>query len=494
MSTQQHSPSVNLAALPAEHPATDTAERTRKWWVLLAVGVGSAMASLDSSIVNTVLPILSQAFATDVATIEWVVTTYLLVVSSLLLTFGRLGDLRGHKAVYVSGFGVFVLGSMLCGLAPSAPALIGARIVQALGAATLFANAPAILTTTFPPRQRGQALGLQGMMIYTGLTIGPSLGGWIAEHLHWRLVFYINVPVGLLAVWLSLRFIPSRRPSSGGERFDLLGALIFMVALIALLLGLNQGHAWGWSSPAVLGLLGAAALLLALFVRLELRTPAPMLDLRLFRNRVFSGCVASAVLNYLTIYSLLFLLPFYLLRGRGLSPSQAGLLLTAQPLVMAVTAPLSGTLSDRLGTRLPATLGMAILALGALLLSQLGPASPPSEIVLGLALAGLGTGAFTSPNSSALLGAAPANRQGIASGILATARNVGMALGIGVAGAVFTTLLGGADPTSASPALFQAVRGGLLVAAGAAALGAITSAVRPSPSVQAPPPPLEKQR
>lgn len=474
----------------AEH-----ADDARKWWVLVAVGVGSAMASLDSSIVNTILPILSQAFGTDVATIEWVVTTYLLVVSSLLLSFGRLGDLRGHKAVYVSGFGIFVLGSVLCGLAPSAPALIAARVVQALGAATLFANAPAILTTTFPGRQRGQALGLQGMMIYIGLTIGPSLGGWIAEHLHWRVVFYINVPVGLLAVWLSLRFIPTRRPSSSGERFDLLGAGIFMVALIALLLGLNQGHAWGWSSPAVLGLLGAAGLLLALFIALELRIPTPMLDLRLFRDRVFSACVASAVLNYLVIYSLLFLLPFYLLRGRGLSPSQAGLVLTAQPLVMAIVAPLSGTLSDRLGTRLPAALGMAILALGALLLSRLGPEAPLGAVAVALALAGLGTGAFTSPNSSALLGAAPSNRQGIASGILATARNVGMALGIGVAGAVFTTLLGSADPTSPSPALFHAIHGSLLVATGAAALGALTSAVRPSRTGRAlPHQPLEQPR
>src|SRR5437868_1733282 len=185
----------------------------RKWWVLLAVGVGTFMSALDGSVVNTVLPVMAGSFGSDIATIQWVVTLYLLVVSGLLLSFGRLGDLRGHKAVYVTGFVVFVLGSALCGLAPTAGALVACRALQAVVAAMLFANSPAILTRNFPPAQRGQALGLRASLTYLGQMVGPFLGGWLAVQFSRRAVFYVNVPVGLLALLLSLRFIPRDAPA-----------------------------------------------------------------------------------------------------------------------------------------------------------------------------------------------------------------------------------------------------------------------------------------
>jgi EmrB/QacA subfamily drug resistance transporter len=454
----------------------------RKWWVLLAIGTGSFMSGLASSAVNAVLPVIRDAFQTDVATIEWAITTYLLVVSSLLLSFGRLGDLRGHKPIYVGGFAVFVVGSILAGAAPGPGLFIAFRGLQALGAAMLFANSAAILTRNFPERQRGQALGLLATMTYLGLTLGPSLGGWLTEALGWRAVFYANVPFGLLALGLSLRFIPRDAPASAGERFDVAGAVTFTAALVTLLLALNQGHAWGWDSPAILGLLVVATLLAARFVTLERRVPSPMLDLRLFRSRPFSAAAASALSNYVCAASIAFLLPFYLIQGRGLSPSRAGLVLTAQPLVMAIASPLSGTLSDRVGARLPGTLGMAILAAGVFILSRLGPESSLGLVTLGLAIAGLGTGAFTSPNNSTLMGSAPAHRQGIAAGILATSRNLGMVLGVGLAGAVFTTVLARGEATGSGGALFDAVGAGFLVASGVAALGVLTSAVRGGPS------------
>src|SRR5574337_1014168 len=429
------------------------------------------MPSQDGGVVN-------RALGSDVATVEWVVTVYLLVVSGLLLTFGRLGDLRGHKQIYVSGFAIFVFGSALCGLAPTVTALIVFRALQALGAAMLFANSPAILTKNFPSAQRGQALGLQATMTYLGLTVGPSVGGWLAEQFGWRAVFYINVPVGLAALLLSQHFIPRDLPVEHGERFDLIGALTFLAGFIALLLGLNQGHAWGWVSPAILALLIAAGLLLGVFLIVERRAPAPMLDLSLFRNRLFSAATASAVLNYICVYSILFLMPFYLIQGRGLSPAQAGLLLTAQPLVMAVAAPLSGTLSDRLGSRLLSTLGMAILAVGLFQLSRLGLHSPLADVTVALAIVGLGTGIFISPNSSALMGSAPHHRQGIAAGILATARNVGMALGVGLSGAIFTTGLAHGQASGSTTFLFDAIAASFLVVAGSAVLGVLTSAIR----------------
>jgi EmrB/QacA subfamily drug resistance transporter len=450
------------------------AEVKANWWILVSIGIGTFMTALDGSVVNTILPVIRQYFNSDVATVEWAVVVYLLVVSCLLLTFGRVGDLYGYKIVYLGGFGLFVFSSALCGLAPTPVLLVLFRMLQAMGGAMLLANSPAILTRNFPARQRGQVLGMQATMTYLGLTAGPSLGGWLAHAFSWRTVFYINVPIGVLAVLLSLRNIPADRKSDSSERFDLGGALLFMAGLVALLLGLNQGHAWGWWSPAIVGLLFAAVVLLAAFIFYEGRVQSPMLDLSLFSKRLFSASAGTALLNYVAMYCILFLLPFYLIQGRGLNSAQAGLLLTAQPLVMAVAAPLSGTLSDRIGSRLPATLGMLLLSAGILILSSLGPASPFWMVSLGLAVAGLGTGIFVSPNNSALLGSAPRHRQGIASGMLATARNVGMVLGIGMAGAIFTTLTSSAAPD----ALFGAVHTGLLVAAGVALLSALVASVR----------------
>ena len=446
----------------------------RKWWVLIAIGTGSFMSALDASVVNTVLPVVRQAFNSNVAAIEWVVTVYLLVLSGLLLTFGRLGDLRGHKSIYVWGFGIFVLSSVLCGAAWSAPVLVVFRGVQAIGGAMLASNAPAIVTGNFPAEQRGRAFGLVSTMTYLGLTVGPSLGGWLTHAFGWRTIFYINVPVGMLAVALSLYFIPKDAPSESGQRFDLFGAAVFMAGLTTLLLGLNKGADWGWTSASVLGLLLGSLVLLFIFIQIERRSPAPMLDLSLFRVPLFSTSAISAVLNYICVYSITFLLPFYLIQGRGLNPAQAGLLLTVQPILMAISAPISGALSDRIGSRGPGMVGMGALAAGLLILSRLGSDSSLWLVVLGLVVAGLGTGTFISPNTSALMGAAPKSRQGIASGVQGAARNFGMVLGIGLAGAIFTTQLA----QNTTDALYNGISLGFLVAAGVAVLGILSSALK----------------
>ena len=445
-----------------------------KWWVLVAIGTGSFMSALDGSVVNTILPVIQNAFRSSIVTIEWVVTIYLLVLSSLLLTFGRLGDLRGHKKVYLSGFAIFIVGSALSGLAPSALSLILFRALQALGAAMLASTAPAILTKNFPAAKRGQALGLSATMTYLGLTVGPSLGGWLAEQFSWRTVFYINVPVGALALGMSLYFIPADSPGGKHKKFDLAGAFTFMAGLIALLLGLNQGSEWGWTSPSILLLFLAAAISLAVFVWLERRSSEPMLDLGLFRNSLFTASTVNAVFNYICLYSILFLMPFYLIQGRTLNSAQAGLLLTALPIVMAVVTPISGTLSDRIGSRIPGMIGMATLGAGIYCLSRLDGGSPLWLASLGLAISGLGIGIFISPNSSALMGSAPTHQQGIASGILASGRNVGMMLGIGLAGAILTSHLF----ANTTGALFTGIRQGFLAAIGVACLGVIASAVK----------------
>ena len=447
----------------------------QKWLVLIAIGASTFMSALDTSVVNTVLPVINQTFGSDIATVEWVVTIYLLIVSGLLLSFGRLGDMRGHKSVFLIGFTIFITSSALCGWAPSIAALIAFRGLQALGAAMLASNSPAILTKNFPASQRGQALGLQATMTYLGLTAAPSLGGWLTDLISWRSVFYINVPVGLIAFILSWKFIPQDRKTENQERFDLLGAGIFLGGLIALLLGLNQGYAWGWTSLPILSLTIIAGFFIAIFIIVETRSPNPMLDLNLFKNRVFSASTISALFNYIAVFSILLLLPFYLLQGRGFSPSQAGLILTIQPIIMAIVAPISGGISDRIGTRIPSVLGMLILSLGLILLSRLGPDSAIYEIGIALGIVGLGTGTFISPNNSAIMGSAPGERQGIAAGILATARSTGMVLGVGLAGAIFTTIMAGSIGENT---IYAATRASFIIAAILAAIGAFTSAVK----------------
>ncbi len=446
----------------------------QKWWVLAAVGTGSFMAALDGSVVNTILPVIQNSFHSSVAVVEWIITVYLLALSGFLLTFGRLGDLRGHKSVYVWGFGIFVASSALCGASRSIELLIICRGIQAVGGAMLASNALAILTTNFPARQRGRALGLVSMMTYLGLTVGPSLGGWLAQAFSWRAVFYINVPVGALALTLSLACIPKGEPNESGQKFDLVGAALLLAGLVALMLGLNQGAEWGWTSLPILVLLLAAVLILTVFVLAEQRFPAPMLDLSLFRVPLFSASVISAVLNYICVYTITFLMPYYLIQGRGLNPAQAGLLLTAEPIVMAIAAPISGAFSDRIGSRWPGMAGMALMGVGLFLLAGLGSTSALWFAALALAVAGLGTGTFISPNTSALMGSAPKQRQGIASGVQAAARNTGMVLGIGMAGAIFTTHLLQGTPE----ALFRGIDMGFLAAVGVAILGIVMSAIK----------------
>ncbi|MCC7129307.1 MAG: hypothetical protein B6D39_09315 [Anaerolineae bacterium UTCFX2] len=472
-----HGEPASRHPLSSSQPDPFQENPSRKWWILLAIGIGTFMSALDGSVVNIILPVLKDHFISSVSTVEWVVTIYLLVLSGVLLGFGRLGDLHGHKRIYLSGFGVFLLGSFFCGLAPSIEILIFFRAVQALGASVLQANSPAILTSSFPGRQRGQALGLQATMTYLGLTVGPSLGGWLTDQFSWRAVFYINIPVGITAFILSLIFIRADAPSAKRVKFDFLGAGLFMVGLVLLIFSLNQGYLFGWTSWLVLGPIILSVLALGGFWMVERRAENPMLDLSLFSSRVFSSSVVSAVINYIGVYSITFLMPFYLIQGMGFTPSGAGLVLTAMPIVMAIAAPLSGSISDRIGTWLPALAGMSMLSLGLYLLSGLTIDSSLTEIVIRLAFVGLGIGVFISPNTSALMGAAPRHRQGIASGVLATARNAGMALGVALAGAVFTTVIG----TAANPSALETIAGfqtSMIVAAAICALGIFTTAFR----------------
>jgi EmrB/QacA subfamily drug resistance transporter len=479
-------PAITAKTEMKSHPAQAASSPSEalagrgKWAVLLAVGVGTFMGALDGSVVNTILPVVRSEFGVNISTIEWVVTIYLLTVTGLLLTFGRLGDLRGNKPVYLGGFGLFLLGSVLSARASTAGFLILARCVQGMGAAMLASNSPAILTRSFPSSERGRALGIQSMMTYLGLMVGPALGGWLAQSAGWRSVFYINLPVGALALGLGYLAIPGGKPADNKESFDVPGALVFMGGLVSMLLALSLGPGWGWLSPGILLQLGVAGVLLTAFIVIEKRVANPMLDLTLFRSRTFSVAAVSAVLNYVCLFSVVFLMPFYLIQGRGLTAAQAGLLLTAQPLVMVVAAPISGTLSDRMGSRILSSLGMALMGLGMIGLALLRPSTDLLVVAAALGVVGLGTGIFISPNSSALMGSAPRQRQGIAAGIMATSRSFGMVLGVALSAAILASILAGALPMLPSEGLlYPAISFGLgvmaLVAFGGAALSFLRS-------------------
>jgi EmrB/QacA subfamily drug resistance transporter len=459
--------------------------------VVALVCVGIFMTTLDASIVNIGLPSIASAFGTPLTgTVEWIVIGYLVVIGALLLTFGRLSDMIGRSPIWIMGLIVFTVGSAVCGAASSLGLLIAARALQGIGGALILSTSTAILSNAVPVTQRGHALGWGATSVALGASAGPTIGGFLTTLGTWRWIFYVNVPIGLIAILATLWLIP---PTLGrtAQKFDLPGALLLAIALAALTLGLSFGQEWGWMSARVLGTLGLGVASLIAAALVEARSTHPTIDLRLFRNRVFASAVVSLLCSMLALFAIGFLFPFYFEELRGFRPERTGFLLTPFPLAMVIVSPVAGALSDRFGSRLLAPLAMAITTAALLLLTQLDAMSPMSEIWWRLALAGAGLGLFQSPNTRALMSAAPQSQQGMASGIFATTRITGQALSVGVAGAVFATL-GGAAAGSAlaaaaasdagRPALeaafLHAFHAAFATCAGFAAFGAFAALVR----------------
>lgn len=411
------------------------------WPTFALVAVGVFMATLDSSIVNVSLPAIAQYFGVPLgAAVEWVVIAYLVCVAALLLTLGRLSDAVGRKRIWMAGLAVFTLGSMLCGAAPSLPVLIAARALQGIGGAGIMAISPAMLTAAFPPEQRGRAIGLNAVTVALGITTGPTLGGIITEHSSWRYIFYLNVPIGVLGLVATARLLaPQPRKA---VQFDPLGALYLGVALSSFTAFVSMGSERGWGSAPVLALGAIAAVSGSLFALHERRHPNPVVDFALFRDRTFGFASLSLLLSFGASFAVAMLLPFYFEQLRGFHADKTGALLTPFPLTIAVIAPISGAWADRIGSRGLAITGMLMLASGLFLLSRIGADNTELDIILRLLLAGAGQALFQSPNNSALLGAAPRDRQGLASGILASGRVLGQSLSIAFAGTVFAALGG----------------------------------------------------
>lgn len=463
-------------------PRAIAARSNAYWYAVATVCIGAFMGQLDASIVSLAFPVLRAEFQTTVGAVQWVGLSYLLVLVSLVPAVGRFADMVGRKLLYTYGFIAFIVGSALCGLAPDLVMLDVFRALQALGAAMMQANSVAIIAHVMPREKLGRGIGVQGAAQALGLSLGPAVGGLLIGLGGWRLIFFVNVPVGIVGTVAAWYLIPRSRNLHERTGFDWIGMVLFVPALSALLLALSYGNELGWASATVVFALVAAVLLAVGFLWRERRARVPMIDLSLFSHATFSAGIASGLLSYLVLFGALFVTPFFLEADLGLSSAATGALLTALPIALGLTAPLAGHAADRLGPRAPTVAGMLVATLALALLAF--DHSSTLEVGIGLALLGVGLGLFTPANNAAIMGAAPPHHAGMASGVLNMTRGLGTSLGLSVTGLVFSFIAGAhADPGLVA----QGFGASALFLAGISGVAALLAALRGrSPIVSGP--------
>lgn len=422
--------------LPTPFPPGDEVG-SYKWKAMITVAVGILMATMDASITNIAFPTLTRVFHADLTSVMWVSVAYILVSTSSMLILGKVSDLVGRRRVYTLGMMLFTMGLIACSLARGVGELILYRCFQGLGAAMMVSCGTAIVTEAFPVREMGRGIGLLGISVSLGFIVGPILGGFLLHWMDWRSIFWVRAPVAFLSLLLGAFLLKRDGLAVRHGRLDVAGALTSSAGLFSLVYGISRLKDVGLFSPWVLGLVGAGLFFLTLFVAVERRAEDPILDPVLFRNRTFRNATLSLLLLFVAAPPFILLMPFYLIDGIGLSPSGAGLLLTANSVATIVFGPVSGVLSDRYGPHLFASGGaMAITAaFGCMLLFNLH--TPIGMIVLVLILLGLGIGMFQAPNNSMIMGTAPREKLGTASALIATLRQVGLSLGMALAGTLY---------------------------------------------------------
>jgi len=409
-----------------------------KWWALSCTSLGMLLATINSGTLIIALPDLERSLNTSLLELVWVILVYMIASTVLVLSAGRLSDQFGRKKAYVGGFVLFALASLGAGFAGSGTELIVWRILQGIGGSFLFANAAAIVTDAFPREQLGLAMGTNTMVAAVGLVIGPVLGGALVA-ISWHWVFWFNVPVALggsLWAWVILHEITGR---SEDRSFDALGTITFLIGLTGLVYGISKGGISGWSDPAVIGSLIAAAVLLPGFVLIESRVRSPMLDLSIFKNRLFSAASLAAFTNGLARFALMFVFVFYFQGVQGDSPILAGIKLAPLALGMLISSPLAGIWADRRGSRGMAVAGMLVQALGLALMTTLQRDSTYLASGAYMFIVGVGSGMFNSPNTAAMMGTVPPHRRGIAAGARVLVQNTGAVISIAFVLAVVTS-------------------------------------------------------
>lgn len=457
------------------------------WVIVATVCIGSFMGQLDASITQLVLPSLERQFAVPIGVVSWVSVMFLLVVSVMLPVFGRLADMHGRRKLYVAGFGVFIAGCLLCGFATGIGWLIAARALQAIGAAMLSANSVAIIVSIAGDRLRGKALGIQTAVQAVGLCAGPAVGGWIVDTLDWRWVFWVNVPFGILGTIIAWFVIPETSAVKRDTRFDVVGALLLVFGLGALMLSINQVGSWGLASAGVLGSSAAGIVLLTALVAWERRFADPLIPLHLFGQWAFAAGNLVSLLANIILFGLFFIMPFAFERIFGASALSGGLRLTIIPLALGAIAPISGALSDRLGSRILCTGGMLVVFCGLLLLCMQFSADRPSLalVTVGLLVVGIGQGLFFAPNNNAIMGSASASEAGEAGSLMNVTRDIGTSIGIAMAAGLLSwklRLLTGTGSTfdASDMVLTQAIQLVVIVLAILALFAAAISWARPA--------------
>ncbi len=441
-------------------------------WLLVAVVLGSGAAFLESSVVTVALPEIGRDLDLELGGLQWVMNAYLLTLSALIITGGSLGDLYGRRIVFVTGLVGFAATSLLCALAPSGEALIAARILQGVAAALLVPSSLAIVEASFVAEDRGRAIGAWAGWSGVSTLIGPFLGGWLVDHASWRWVFAVVVAFALLAAWIGARHIPeSRAPRREGARPDWLGSVLISLGLAGLTYALVEAGGGGLGDSTVLGVGIAACLLLVVFLLYELRTPNPMLPLGIFRSRQFSGANAATIANYFAIGAMFFFLSLQLQNVLGYSALAAGAATFPATIIMLAFSPQAGALGQRIGARVPMTIGPLVLAIGLVLLSGVGRGDDYVSAVLpGVVVFGIGMTIFVAPLTAAVLGALPDAQAGIASAVNnAVARFAQL-----MAGAALPAAAGLTATTAVAPGAFSdGYRTAMLIAAAVAAVGGL---------------------
>jgi EmrB/QacA subfamily drug resistance transporter len=463
------------------------ADENRKWWTLAAVSFGLFMIMLDNTVVNVALPSIERDLHITISQLEWIVTSYALVFAALLITGGKLADLLGRRKIFVVGLAVFTLSSLACGMAPNAGFLIGARAVQGVGAALMNPATLSIITATFPPRQRGQAIGIWAGVSALALAIGPLAGGLIVDNIGWNWIFFINVPVGVLGIVVAQFFITESRDTSHEQSVDFPGLVTSAGALFALSYALIEGNQRGWSSAEILGLFAAAAVLLTAFVVLESRQRLPMLDLSLFKNSSFVGANVVALLVSLGMFGVFFFISLYVQNILGYSPTRSGAIFLPMTILIILIAPIAGKLSDRIGGRWLMGGGMTLLGISLLFYQRLGLHSTFWTLLPSLVLGGIGMALTMSPMTSVAMGSVPVDKAGVGSGVLNSFRQMGGSLGIALMGAILASYLHAAPGTLlAKQQYVDGLHAALLVSAFIAFAAAIVAIVlvRVEPAVE----------
>jgi EmrB/QacA subfamily drug resistance transporter len=448
----------------------------RKWWTLGAVAFGLFMIMLDNTIVNVALPSIQRDLNIGISELEWVFNGYALTFGVLMLTGGKLADMLGRRRIFIAGLVIFTLASLGCGLASSAGMLIGARVVQGVGSALMNPATLSIITATFPPRQRGMAIGIWAGVSGMALAIGPLVGGLITQHWSWNWIFFINVPIGIVAIVVARLVIDESRDTSAEQRLDLPGLLSSAIALFALTYGLIEANTYGWTSPRILALFAVAIIGFAVFVVLELRQRAPMLDLKLFKNGTFAGANSVMLLVGLAMFGVFFYNSLFIQNVIGYSAVQTGASFLPMTILIILVAPVAGKYSDRVGSRWLMGGGMVLLSISLLIFSRLDASSNFWDILPGLLVGGFGMAIVMTPTTAAAMGSVPVDKAGVGSAVLNSMRQVGGALGIAVMGAIVAAYATGLPGTpEATQGFVTGYQHALQVASIIALAGAVLS-------------------